>query len=172
MNKQKRFKGKILNVSIKKVRLPNGYLVNCEIVKHPGAVLIVPFLGKNKIIMLKQFRPVIDAYIYELPAGTLEKGESPVSCARREIIEETGYASNKFTKLGSIFPVPGYSTEKIFIYKAQNLVELKPFHQKDEVIEIFVFAKKQIQKMFKEGKIIDAKTICGLALCGWLKDAS
>ena len=166
--KHKNFKGKILNVSVKKVRLPNGYLANIEIVKHPGAVLIVPLLRKNKIIMLRQFRPVINSYIYELPAGTLEKGESPAACAHREIIEETGYKSSKFTKLGSIIPVPGYSTEKIFIYKAQNLIKTKQLHQKDEVIETFVFTKKQVKKMFKEGKIIDAKTICAFALCGWL----
>ncbi|MFA5337067.1 MAG: NUDIX hydrolase [Candidatus Omnitrophota bacterium] len=170
MRKPKRFKGKILDVSVKKVRLPNGYLANLEIVKHPGAVLIVPFLGKNKIIMLRQFRPVINTYIFELPAGTLEKGESPAVCARREIIEETGFRSDKLVKLGLIFPVPGYSTEKIFIYKAQNLIKTKQLHQKDEVIEIFVFTKRQIQKMLKEGKIIDAKTICGFALCGWFKE--
>ncbi|MCK9615443.1 MAG: NUDIX hydrolase [Candidatus Omnitrophica bacterium] len=168
----KNFKGKILNVSVKKIRLPNGYLARFEIVKHPGAVLVVPLLGKNKVIMLRQLRPVINSYIYELPAGTLEKGERPEACARREIVEETGYKSNKFIKLGLIFPVPGYSTEKIFIYKAQNLVKTKPLHQKDEVIETFVFTKREIQKMFKEGKIIDAKTICGFALCGWLKEAS
>jgi len=171
MQKEKRFRGRILNVSVKKVRLPNGYTANIEIVKHPGAVLIAPFLSKNKIIMLRQFRPVINSYIYELPAGTLEKNERPLDCARREVIEETGYKSNKLIKLGLIIPVPGYSTEKIFIYKAQNLIRLKPVHQKDEVIEIFIFSKRQIQKMIKGGKIIDAKTICGLALCGWLKDA-
>jgi len=172
MQRTKRFKGKILNVSVKKVRLPNGYLAYIDIVKHPGAALIVPLLSKNKIIMLRQFRPVINSYIYEFPAGTLEKHEKPANCVRREIIEETGYRSNKIVRLGLIVPVPGYSTEKIFIYKAQNLIKTKQLHQKDEVIEVFIFTKKQIQKMFKEGKIIDAKTICGLALCGWLKEAN
>lgn len=169
MKKTKKFKGRILNVSVKKVRLPNGYIANVEIVKHPGAVLIAPLLSKDKIIMLRQFRPVINSYIYELPAGTIEKSERPLDCARREVVEETGYKSGKVTKLGLIVPVPGYSTERIFIYKAQALVKVKPLHQKDEVIKICVFTKKEIKKMIKEGKIIDAKTICGFALCGWLK---
>lgn len=164
----KSFKGKILNVYVKKTRLPNGYVASLEIVEHPGAVLIVPFLDKNKIIMLKQFRPVIDTYIYELPAGTLEKGESPAYCARREIIEETGYKSSKLTKLGLIIPVPGYSTEKIFIYKAENLSETKRLHQADEVISILIMNKKEIKHLFKSGKIVDAKTISALCMCGWL----
>ncbi len=168
MQKIKSFKGKILNVSVKKVRLPNGYLANLEIVKHPGAVLIVPFLDKNRIIMLKQFRPVIDTYIYELPAGTLEKGESLAVCARREIIEETGYKSNKLIKLGLIFPVPGYSTEKIFIYKAEKLCKTKRLHQADEVIDVLIMEKKEIKHLFKSGKIVDAKTISALCMCGWL----
>lgn len=157
-----------MNVSVKKVRLPNGYLAHIEIVRHPGAVLIVPLLRKNKIIMLRQFRPVINSYIYELPAGTLEKYEKPASCARREIIEETGYKSNKLTKLGLIIPAPGYSTEKIFVYKAENLSETKRLHQADEVIDILVMNKQEIRRLFKSGKIVDAKTISALCMCGWL----
>ncbi|MFA5272434.1 MAG: NUDIX hydrolase [Candidatus Omnitrophota bacterium] len=166
--KPKSFKGKILNVSIKKVRLPNGYVAHVDVIKHPGAVLIVPFLSKDKVIILKQFRPVIDAYIYELPAGTLEKNENPAVCVRREMIEETGYKAKKITKLGFIVPVPGYSTEKIFIYKAEELSKTKQQHQKDEVINILIMDKKKIRQLFKAGKIIDAKTISAFAMCGWL----
>ena len=157
-----------MNVSIKKVRLPNGYLAHIDVIKHPGAVLIVPFLSKNKVIILKQFRPVIDSYIYELPAGTLEKNEIPTICVRREMIEETGYKAKKITKLGFIVPVPGYSTEKIFIYKAEKLSKTIRLHQKDEVIEILIMDKKKIRRLFKTGKIIDAKTISAFAMCGWL----
>jgi len=162
------FRGRILNVSIKKVRLPNGYLAHIDVIKHPGAVLIVPFLSKNKVIILKQFRPVIDSYIYELPAGTLEKNEIPAVCVRREMIEETGYKAKKITKLGFIVPVPGYSTEKIFIYKAEKLCKTERLHQKDEVIEILIMDKKKIRHLFKTGKIIDAKTISAFCMCGWL----
>ena len=91
------FKGRLINLVVKKVRLPNGYLATLETIKHPGAALIVPFAGKDKVILLKQYRPVINSYIYELPAGTLDKGEKPLECAKREIIEETGFSAKKFT---------------------------------------------------------------------------
>jgi len=76
-----------LNIKKRKTKLPNGHTITLELVEHPGAVLIVPFLTTTKVILLRQFRPVINAYIFELPAGTLEKGEQPLACARREIIE-------------------------------------------------------------------------------------
>jgi ADP-ribose pyrophosphatase len=167
-NQSNVFRGRILNVSIKKVRLPNGYVAHIDVIKHPGAVLVVPFLSKDKVIILKQFRPVIGSYIYELPAGTLEKNEIPAVCVRREMIEETGYKAKKITKLGFIVPVPGYSTEKIFIYKAEKLLKTKRLHQKDEVIEILIMDKKKIRTLFSTGKIIDAKTISAFAMCGWL----
>lgn len=162
------FKGKLLTVEIKETRLPNGHSVNLEIVKHPGAVLLIPVLTKNKIIFLKQFRPVVQSYIYELPAGTLEGHESLIRCARREIAEETGYSARKFTRLGSIFPVPGYSTEKITIFKAEGLRKGKRLCQDDEIIHAFVVTREKVRQLFKSGKIVDAKTICALAMCGWL----
>jgi ADP-ribose pyrophosphatase len=155
-----------------------------EMIRHPGASLIVPFLDKNTVILLRQLRPVIDSYIYELPAGTLDKGETPLACARREIIEETGYCAKWFTPLGAIYPVPGYSTEKIFIYRAENLKKVihnsraplrVPYQhkyqhhgEKDEWLEHKLFTRSQVRRLFKQGKIVDAKTICGLALCGWV----
>ena len=162
------YKGKLLNLVTKRVRLPNGYVTTLEIIRHPGAALIVPFLTNDKMIMLRQLRPVIGSYIYELPAGTLNKGESPLACARREIIEETGFSAKTFTLLGRIYPVPGYSTEKIIIYKAEDLKRCQRMAEDDEIIKNYIFNKSQIKRLFKGGRIIDAKTICGLALCGWL----
>lgn len=162
------FKGRLLKVYVGKERLPHGYVATFEMIKHPGASLIVPFLTKNKLIMLRQLRPVIGSYIYELPAGTLDKNELPLSCARREIIEETGYSASKFKLLGKIYPVPGYSTEKIFIYKAEGLKKREHIAEEDEVIESRIFTKAEIKKLFKSGKIVDAKTIAALVMCGWL----
>lgn len=162
------YKGKLLKVFVKKVRLPHGYVATYEMVRHPGAALIVPFLTKDKIIMLRQLRPVIGARIYELPAGTLDRGESPLSCARREIVEETGYKAKKFNLLGSIYPVPGYSTEKIFIYKADGLKKTVRLPEKDEVIETSIMTRSRVMKLFRSGKIKDAKTIAALAFCKWL----
>ncbi|MBN2108800.1 MAG: NUDIX hydrolase [Deltaproteobacteria bacterium] len=159
---------KFLNIKKRSAKLPNGHTARLELVEHPGAVLIVPFLTRDAVILLRQFRPVINAYIFELPAGTLEKGEQPLACARREIIEETGYSAKKLTRLGIIYPVPGYSTEKITMYKAENLTERGSACEADEVIETLVVTKKTVREFFAAGKIIDAKTICAFAHCGWL----
>jgi ADP-ribose pyrophosphatase len=162
------YKGRLLSLYKRTVTLPNGYKADLEVVKHPGAALLVPFLTVNKIILLRQLRPVINSYIYELPAGTLNKGESPFLCARREIIEETGYSAKKFVRLGCIFPVPGYSTEKITIFKALGLKESIRQPEKDEIIKHVIVSRKQIRRLFKSGKIVDAKTIAALVLTGWL----
>ena len=162
------FKGRLLDLFTRRVLLPNGHATELEIVRHPGAALIIPFLARNKIILLRQLRPVINSYIYELPAGTLDKGESLRGCARREIIEETGYAAKRLTRMGRIFPVPGYSTEEITGFKAEGLKKRKSPAQNDEVIRAFTVTKKEVRRLFEKNRIVDAKTICALAFCGWL----
>ncbi|MDD5422367.1 MAG: NUDIX hydrolase [Candidatus Omnitrophota bacterium] len=162
------FNGRLIKLIVKRVKLPNGYVATLETIKHPGASLIVPLLSKDKVVLLRQLRPVINSYIYELPAGTIDGNETPLECAKREIVEEIGYSAGKFTLLGKIYPVPGYSTERIFIYKARRLKKAELKNEKDEVIESRVFTKSGIRKLFREGRIVDAKTIAAFAFCGWL----
>jgi ADP-ribose pyrophosphatase len=163
-----KFKGKLLSLATRKIRLPNGYVADFEIIEHPGAVLIIPFLTKDKILLLRQFRAVLDMYMYELPAGTLKKNESHSRCARREIVEETGYSAKRLERLGVIYPVPGYSTEKIVIYKAEGLRAQICQPEKDEILQSFTVTRPQVRELFEKGKIVDAKTISAFALCGWL----
>ncbi len=162
------FKGRLLKVYRRSVKLPNGYTASLEVIKHPGAALVVPFLNNDTVIILKQLRSVVGEYLYEFPAGTLDPGETPLACCRREIVEETGYAATKFTKLGSIYPVPGYSTERIVIFKACALRKVEKLTQQDEIIRVEIRTRQEIVKLFKAGKIIDAKTICALAMTGWV----
>ena len=162
------FKGKLLKVFVKRERLPNGYLATFEMIKHPGAALIVPLFPGDKVMLLRQLRPVIGKYIYELPAGTLGKNESPLACARREIVEETGYSAKIFTLIGKIYPVPGYSTEKIMIYKADGLMTCPRRAEKDEVIKTLILSRAAVRKLFRSGRITDAKTIAALVFVGWL----
>jgi len=171
--KQKRerglvFKGKLLTLYRRTARLPNGYVAHLEVIKHPGAALVIPFLDKNHILILRQLRPVVNSYLYELPAGTLNKGEPPLACARREIIEETGYSAQKFTRLGEIFPVPGYSTERIVIFKALGLKSRERKAEQDEIIHVQTVSRSRIKELFRKGKFKDAKTIAALAMVGWL----
>ena len=139
-----------------------------ELIEHPGAALMVPFLTKEKMIFLRQYRAVLEKYLYELPAGTLENKEKALTCAKRELIEETGYAAKKMTKLGRIYPVPGYSTEVIYIYKAEGLTAQSGLKDIDEIIQVRIFTRQEVQNLFHRKKIIDAKTICALAFCGWI----
>lgn len=161
---KKVFEGKLLNLYLKRQKFPNGYVADLEVIKHPGAVLIVPFLAKDKIVMIRQYRPVIDSYIWELPAGTLNKGENTLSCAKRELIEEIGYSAKNWKKIGHIYPAPGYTTEDILIFQAKALKKVKRKCEVDEVIHPKVFLKKDIVKLFKSGRIVDAKTICALSM--------
>lgn len=163
-----KYKGKVITLVTRKRIFPNGYVSRVEIIEHPGAVVIVPFLDLSTVILLKQYRPAIDRYLYELPAGTLKPGESVPLCARRELIEETGFAARKFRRMGQIYPVPGYSTEIMTVFKAEGLYPREAEGDPDELIETRTFSRVQVRRLFRNGKIKDAKTICGLAFCGWL----
>jgi len=167
-NIKKIFDGKLIQLFTKAERLPNGYMAHLEIVKHPGAVLIVPFLNKQEVIMIRQYRPVIGKYIWELPAGTLHANESPLKCAKRELLEEIGYVGRKWKKLHHIYPTPGYTNEKILIFKASGLKKAVLQKQEDEIISLRPFKKPEIRDLLDCGKIVDAKTICALKLSGVL----
>ena len=160
------FKGKLVSLYVERQVFPNGYVANLEVVKHPGAVLIVPFISRDKVVLIRQYRPVINSYIWELPAGTLHKGEPHASCANRELIEETGYKAGRWKKIGLIYPAPGYTTEKIVMLAARDLEKVRVKRQEDEIIRVRVFSRKSVKRLLEAGKIVDAKTICGLKLSG------
>jgi len=164
-----RFKGKVFQLMTQKCRLPNGYVATIEVIRHPGAVVIIPLLKNDRLILLRQFRPVLGRYLYELPAGTKEKNESFLQCAKREIMEETAFKANKFSQIGRIYPVPGYSTEEIRIFKAEELQKFAVLQKdEDEILETHSMLKSQVRNLFKTGKILDAKTICALTFLRWL----
>jgi len=148
--------------------LPNGNRVRLDMIIHPGAALIIPFLKADRLIMLRQWRPVIRQYLLELPAGTLDHQEPALTCAKRELMEETGYAAKRMTKLGKIHPVPGYSTEIIHIYKAEGLQLRESCPEPDEILQTKILFRADVKKLFASGRITDGKTICALAMCGWV----
>jgi ADP-ribose pyrophosphatase len=140
---------------------PKGEFKRDTIV-HPGAVAVLPFDAKGNVILIKQFRPAAKDWLLEIPAGTLEKGEQPLACAKRELIEEIGFAAKKWKKLGAIFTAPGFCTEVIHLFAASDLKAAFAEMDEDEHIEVVTMSLAQIRKAVRAGKIRDAKTLSAL----------
>ncbi|MDZ4241607.1 MAG: NUDIX hydrolase [Candidatus Omnitrophota bacterium] len=147
--------------------LPNGRWMPLDMIDHPGAVCIVPFARRDQVLLIRQYRPVIKKYLYEFPAGTLEAGESPASCARRELIEETGFAARAIRRIGMIYPLPAYSNEIIVIYRAERLFPCQGVQDPDEIIRVHPATRADVRRLLARGLIRDAKTISALGFCGW-----
>lgn len=148
--------------------LPNGVTRTLRMIDHPGAVLIMPVVNSRRVILLRQYRPALNGYLYEFPCGTLEAGERPLTCARRELAEEAGFGARTFEKLGAVYTAPGYTNEKIHLYRATGLFERRAGQDPDEIIEVCPVSRARIKEMVARGRITDAKTLCALALAGWL----
>ncbi|MBU3106640.1 NUDIX domain-containing protein [Clostridium gasigenes] len=144
------------------VELPDGKIGNRDIIKHPGACAIIPFIDNQTVILVKQFRKALEKNILEIPAGKLEKGEDPKLCAIRELEEETGYRAENVTFLGTIATAPGFCDELIHLYKATGLFQCEKSLDEDEFTEVKVFTIEEIKSMIKNGEIIDTKTISSL----------
>ncbi|MGB9895818.1 MAG: NUDIX hydrolase, partial [Thermoproteota archaeon] len=128
------FKGKRISVRIEGVHSRDGKIVEKEIVEHPGAVVILPFLDNNKVVAVRQFRVAINDWIYELPAGTLDRKETPEECALRELEEEKGYRAREIKEMFRMYPAPGYSSEIIHSFLATNLEKSEQKLESSEVI--------------------------------------
>lgn len=158
------YRSKIIRLCDDRVELADGRKLRREILHHPGAVAIVPVLQKDRIILIRQFRYAAGDFLWEIPAGTLEKNETIYQCARRELKEEVGYRARQLKRMVSFYPTPGVSSEVIYIFKASDLVKTRSQREKDEFMETKFFTFKEAIGLIKKGKIIDAKTIIGLLL--------
>lgn len=155
------YSGKIFNVYRDEVMLPNGKLAYREAVDHNGAVAIVP-LDKDEVILIRQFRYSTGEEILEIPAGTLNKGEDPESCARRELEEEIGYTAGKIKKMTEFFLAPGYSNELLHLFIAWDLSQSSQILDGDEFVQIERYPKENVIELVMNRKVRDAKTIIGL----------
>ena len=156
--------GRVFTMVREKVSLANGADSELEVIEHPGAAAIVPFIDTDHILMLRQYRHAVKTNLWEIPAGTLDPQESVLICAQRELVEETGYRAADWQEIGEIVPVPGYSNERIHIFLARDMTEEEQNLDEDEIIEVHRFAFDEAIAMIRRGEIQDAKTISGLFL--------
>jgi ADP-ribose pyrophosphatase len=154
--------GRNFDFLVDEVELPNGYITQRDIVRHPGAVAIVPLLGDSKVVLIRQFRYAAGKTLLEIPAGTLEKGEPPLECAARELREETGYAAKALEPLLSCFMAPGYSDEVIHFFVARGLSAVGDDPEIDEEITLELYSLEEVRRMIAGNVIEDAKTIVGI----------
>ncbi len=158
------YDGRIVHLYKETVRLPNGEIATREVVKHAGAVAIVPIDADGKVLMVRQYRLPTRRILLEIPAGTLEPGEEPLVCAVRELQEETGYKPGHLERLGGLYTAPGYTSEFIHLFMATDLTESRLAHDVDEFLELERFPFSETLRLIDTGEIVDGKTISGLLL--------
>ena len=165
--------GRVFSLVTENYTLENGVTSQMDFIQHPGAAAMVPMINSTDVILIKQYRHAIRKFIWEIPAGTLDSKESPLNCARRELIEETGYSAASWQQLGMITPLPGCSNERIHIFLASDLKTAEQNLDDDEMLKVHQLKLEDALQMIVKGEIADGKTISGLYLAAnWLKSHS
>jgi ADP-ribose pyrophosphatase len=162
------YEGHIVNLRVDTVELPDGRVSKREVVEHRGAVAIVPLLDTDTLVVTRQFRQPTGQELLEIPAGTLDKGEDPDDCAKRELGEEIGYEPGKLTLMFRSYLAPGYSSEMLHTYLATDLHPVPTGRDEDEFIEIVHIKLDQAVELIRSGEIKDAKSICGILMANRL----
>lgn len=156
--------GRVFRLDSENITLPNGVVTDLEIIRHPGAAAIVAMTADDRVKMVNQFRYAAAGRIWEIPAGTLENGESPLACGKRELVEEAGVSAATWKRLGQVTPVPGYSDEIVHLFLATDLAPARQNLDTDELLDVHDIELDQAIEMIHRGEIQDAKTIAGLML--------
>lgn len=161
------YTGKVISLDTDTVRFPDGSIGELEMIRHPGASAIVPFLSDPRgedpqVLMIRQYRYAAEGYLFEIPAGRLNQGESPRDCAARELKEETGCTAEQFDHLLTMYTTPGFTDEKIHLFIATGLVAGETKHEADEFLDLHPMRLSRALEMVEGGGIQDAKTALGL----------
>jgi ADP-ribose pyrophosphatase len=161
------YTGKVISLDVDDVRFPDGSTGELEMIRHPGASAIVPFLtdpasADPQVLMIRQYRYAAQGYLYEIPAGRLNEGENPEACAVRELREETGCSAENLEHLFSMYTTPGFTDEKIHVFMATGLTAGQAKHEADEFLDLEPMLLSRALQMIQAGEIQDAKTSLGL----------
>ncbi len=157
-------RGRVVHLFVETITLPNGHTTALEVIKHPGAAAVVPFLDPDTILLVRQYRHAVGGYLLEIPAGKLDAGEAPEHCAARETEEETGYRAGRLEKLGAILTTPGFTDEIIHLYAGYDLVATTSALEADEDLSVLPMPFADALSRVDQGKITDAKTMSALML--------
>jgi ADP-ribose pyrophosphatase len=162
VSSRRAYTGRVISLDVDEVRFPDGSMGSLEMVRHPGASAVLPMLGADEddpeILLIRQYRYAADGYLYEVPAGRLDAGESPEECAHRELLEETGYTAQRVEKLFTMFTTPGFTDEKIHLFLATGLVAGESKREADEFLELVPTRLSRALSMVERGEIQDSKT--------------
>ncbi len=158
------YEGRVISLRVDDIEVKSGLNVRREVVDHPGAVVILPIDADGRILWVRQYRYAAARALLELPAGTLEKGETPEATARRELVEETGFAAAAWQSLGGFFSAPGFCTEYLHAFAASDLTPEHADGDEDEDIEVVPLTLDESLARLDAGEIEDAKSLAALML--------
>lgn len=161
------YDGRIISVDVDQVRFPNGTSGELEMVRHPGASAVVPFLDNPRdpdprIILIRQYRYAANGFVHEIPAGRLDHGESPIACAARELREETGYSARDLIPLTTFYTTPGFTDERIHLFAATGLTEGESQLESDEILDLVIVPISKAMEMIRAGELVDGKSMVGV----------
>jgi ADP-ribose pyrophosphatase len=165
VSKKTVWRGRAVDFRVDTIRLPNGKKATREYLDHPGAVGVIPFVDKDTVVMVRQYRHPVREVTLELPAGKLDKGESPLVCVKRELREETGYTARKITPLLRYWPTPAFANEVLHLYVAEGLKAGAMHTDEDEFLRCVTVPFRKAIRMALSGEIMDSKTIICLLAC-------
>lgn len=163
----RKYTGRIINLDLDRVRFPDGSVGELEMIRHPGASAVIPFLsdpaGEDpQLLLIRQYRYAAEGFVYEIPAGRLDPGESPEACARRELREETGCTAERVEPLYTFYTTPGFTDERIHAFMASGLERGDAAREADEIMELVPVPLSRALEMIRDEQIVDAKTALSL----------
>ena len=162
LERQQIFAGRVVDLSVDRVKMPNGHTTELEVIRHPGAAAMVPLTETGEVLLVRQYRYATGGWLLEVPAGKLDEGEKPEVCASRELVEEVGLKPAEIVPLGWIWTTPGFTNEKIWLYLCRGLEPAQQDLQDDEVLSVESRSLEEAVEMVRQGEICDSKSVCAL----------
>ena len=166
IDRERMYEGKVFSVDRERVKLPHGPTVTLDVVRHSRSAVIIPVPEPGHVVLIRQYRHAVHAWLWEVPAGSVDPGESPEAAARRECHEEIGQVPETVVRLGALYPTPGYCDEEMVFFRVSGLSDPTEAAavDEDEHFEVRTFTLREARDMVRRGEIVDMKTVVGLSM--------